>query len=219
MRVLRKTRRSDEAPSLKPTPRRLLSGALHRSNVGGTAPWGGSSSGGFTLIELILVMVILAIVLTAAAPSLSRFFRARDLESEAMRFLALTRYGQSRAVSEGIPMMLWLDAGTGEYGLQANTTFVAIDNSALTYQMDEALAVEAELPILSVLQHPWSLANQSVDQLPTIRFTPDGYIAETSPERFLFTHTRDEDNHLWVGLSLNRLRYELQTNIVQQARR
>lgn len=216
MRGTRQVRLSAEVKDLKRGLGGIPPGRSHDEEPGRVRR---SSLGGFTLIELILVMVILAVVVSVAAPSLSRFFRTRELESETMRFLALTRYGQSRAVSEGIPMMLWVDAETGEYGLQADTTFVAIDNRALTYQLEESVAVEAELPMLSVPQNSWSLANQLVDQLPTIRFTPDGYIAETSPERFLFTQTRDEDNHAWVGLSQNRLQYELQTNIVQQVRR
>ena len=64
--------------------------------------------GGFTLVELILVMVLLAIVIAVAAPSLSQFFHSRSLESEAQRFMALTRAAQARAVSEGVPMVVWL---------------------------------------------------------------------------------------------------------------
>ena len=64
--------------------------------------------GGFTLIELILVMAVLAIVLAIIAPSLGNFFRGRTLDSEARRFVSLTRYAESRAVSEGSPMLLWM---------------------------------------------------------------------------------------------------------------
>src|SRR5689334_18148384 len=52
----------------------------------------------FTLIELILVMALLAIVMAVSAPALSNFMRGRTLDSEARRFVSLTRYGQSRAV-------------------------------------------------------------------------------------------------------------------------
>ena len=65
---------------------------------------------GFTLIELMLVLTLLLIVIGVAFPSLQHFFRGRNLDSEARRFLSLTRYGQSRAVSEGVPMVLWIDA-------------------------------------------------------------------------------------------------------------
>src|SRR2546421_9923316 len=84
----------------------------------------------FTLIELILVMAMLLIVLAVSAPALSNFFRGRTLDSEARRFLSLTRYGQSRAVSEGGPMVLWIDAKNGTYGLQEEASYAQADPRA-----------------------------------------------------------------------------------------
>src|SRR4029079_13279680 len=76
----------------------------------------------FTLIELILVLALLAIVTSLAAPSLSRFFRGRALNSEARQLLSLTDAGQSRAVSEGFPVLLWIDSQQRQYGLQLETS-------------------------------------------------------------------------------------------------
>src|SRR5437016_3625622 len=45
----------------------------------------------FTLIELILVMVMMLAILSVVAPSLSKFFKGRNLDSEARRMVALTR--------------------------------------------------------------------------------------------------------------------------------
>src|SRR5215208_532805 len=59
---------------------------------------------GFTLIELILVLGLLLIVAGISYPTLKNFFRGRALDSEARRFLSLTRYAQSRAAAEGLPM-------------------------------------------------------------------------------------------------------------------
>src|SRR5207249_1124035 len=81
------------------------------------------TSRAFTLIELILVMALLAVVLAISAPSLSRFFRSRSLDSEARRFMALTRAAQSRAVSEGVPMVLWLATKEHAYGLNGAKSF------------------------------------------------------------------------------------------------
>src|SRR6516162_6663029 len=67
----------------------------------------------FTLIELILVLALLVIITSIAAPTMSRFIRGRALDSEAQRMMALMHAAQSRAVSEGAPMMLWLDEKTG----------------------------------------------------------------------------------------------------------
>src|SRR6266850_4075427 len=76
----------------------------------------------FTLIELILVMALLTILTSLAAPSLSRFFRGRALDSEARQLLSLTHAGQSRAVADGFPMLLWIDAPQRAYGLQEEGT-------------------------------------------------------------------------------------------------
>ena len=76
----------------------------------------------FTLIELILVLALLVIITSLAAPAMSNFIRGRALDSEARRLFALMHAGQSRAVSEGMPMVLWVDEKQGAYGLQAETT-------------------------------------------------------------------------------------------------
>src|SRR6185295_5365670 len=69
----------------------------------------------FTLVELLLVMTVMVMVFALAMPTVANFFRGRTLDSEARRLLALTRSGQSRAVYEGVPMRLWVDAQQGSY--------------------------------------------------------------------------------------------------------
>ena len=74
---------------------------------------------GFTLIELILVMMLLIIMVTIVTPKLMAFFNGRKLDSEVRQFVALTHYAQSRAVSEGVPMLLWVDSKTRNLWLAA----------------------------------------------------------------------------------------------------
>ena len=94
---------------------------------------------GFTLIELILVMALLTVVISLTAPRLSRFFHGRTLDSEARRLLALTRSGQSRAVSEGVPMDLWVDAEQGTFGLEAEPSYETSDPKAVDFTLDGGL--------------------------------------------------------------------------------
>lgn len=56
---------------------------------------------GFTLLELVLVMMIICTVLAVAAPSLRGFFVSRKTNDTADRIVALTRLARSQAVSEG----------------------------------------------------------------------------------------------------------------------
>src|SRR5664279_3001935 len=97
---------------------------------------------GFTLIELILVMALLTVVISLTAPRLSRFFHGRTLDSEARRLLALTRSGQSRAVSEGIPMDLWVDTEHGSFGLEAEPSYDTTDPKAVDFTLDGGLELE-----------------------------------------------------------------------------
>src|SRR5437667_286619 len=103
----------------------------------------------FTLIELILVMALLSIVLAVSAPALSNFFRGRNLDSEARRFVSLTRYAQSRAVSEGVPMIVWMDIRQGTYGLQQEPGYTPLDEKAVDFVLSKGLRIGiADLPTL-----------------------------------------------------------------------
>src|ERR1051325_11638875 len=101
---------------------------------------------GFTLIELILVMALLMIVLGVAAPSLQGFFKGRNLDSEARRILALTVYGQSRAVSEAIPMLLWFDTRQHTYGLRAASSYLDVDPKSVEFTLDRTLELQVRNP-------------------------------------------------------------------------
>ena len=176
--------------------------------------------GAFTLIELILVMALLLIVLAVSAPALSRFFRGRNLDSEARRFLALTHYGQSRAVSEGIPMVLWIDEEKGDYGLESDPTFEETDRHAVQFTLAQDLVLEVEAGTVlkpAFTLQPTSLRSKQNEAV--IRFLPDGFIGETSLQRVILREASDEqgDAAIWIGRSQNRLNYEIQTNHLERA--
>jgi prepilin-type N-terminal cleavage/methylation domain-containing protein len=171
----------------------------------------------FTLIELILVMTILAIAVSFTAPALANFFRGRSLDYEARRLLALTRQGQSRAVSEGLPMELWFDTSKSAYGLEAEPSYEAIDSRAVDFTLDSQMQIEfndqnsgAHFGSLATTSSSGSAnAPQSSNHpnLPKIRFLPDGSISESSP-RSIHVIGRDGMS-LWLMLARNRLNYEI----------
>ena len=78
-----------------------------------------SKDKGFTLLELILVMVILSTVLAMAAPSLSGFFGSCQTHDTASQILALTQLARSQAISEGIVYRLNFDTTERTYWLTA----------------------------------------------------------------------------------------------------
>lgn len=174
---------------------------------------------GFTLIELILVMSILTIAVSITAPALANFFRGRSLDSEAKRLLALTRLGQSRAVSEGIPMELWVDGRNAQFGLEAEPSYEAADPKAVEFTLDTDMQLEAvdaglrrkttTTRFTTTSSGPplvQTVLSRHAD-LPRIRFLPDGSIAETSPQKLCLTG-RDGFS-IWLVQSRNGLSYEL----------
>ncbi len=176
---------------------------------------------GFTLIELILVMALLTIVISLTAPKLSRFFHGRTLDSEARRLLALTRSGQSRAVSEGIPMDLWVDAQQGAFGLEAEPSYDTSDSKAVDFTLDSGLQLEvvnktvvAPATTMTMISQPVSTAsvprvNLVHASLPTIRFLPDGSIGEASPQML---HVISSDGgSLWLVQASDGVSYEIRS--------
>jgi type II secretion system protein H len=169
----------------------------------------------FTLIELLLVMTIMVTAMAIAAPTLANFFRGRTLDSEARRLLALTHSGQNRAVSEGIPARLWVDAAQHSYGLQQDPGWSDRDPKALEFACDKELEIEvvhAEVSRSKSARNrvPTNAQAQANPRgLPEIRFMPDGTIDETSPRA---VHLQDRSGtSLWLAMATNRLSYEIRT--------
>ena len=103
---------------------------------------------GFTLVELVVVMALLAIVAALSAPAMSRSIRARNLNGEAARFIAATEYGRDEAVSQGVPMTVWIDPATQRFGVDPRAGFEGIElrsrefavNADIHFEMDGAVA-------------------------------------------------------------------------------
>jgi hypothetical protein len=171
-------------------------------------------------------MALLTIVVSIGSPALARFFRGRTLDSEARRFLSLTRYGQSRAVSEGVPMVLWIDVEQRLYGLNAEPGHLAVESGgreeeedprAVEFLLHEDLQIEVERVEVRTLARQYDVPTPRVDRLPEIRFTPDGFFSETSPDAVLLRE--GEERVVWIAQNRNRSHYELQTNHVHYVRR
>ena len=187
---------------------------------GSCSPIGTLGHRAFTLIEFILVMALLAIVIAVIAPSLSNFFRGRKLDSEARRFVALARYGQSRAASDGVPMILWMDRQAGTYGLREQDGFsldtlqVESERSRMRKEFQKVDTQEPTFHLAQNLRFELEGVNSRTNgRLVTIRFLPDGTIDEAAlrvlqllqedPEK------RRETETLWIAQSLDNTRYEI----------
>ena len=188
----------------------------------------------FTLIELILVMVLLAVVIAVVAPSLSNFFRGRELDSEARRFVSLARYGQNQAVSVGSPMILWMDQTEGTYGLREQDGNTARDlpvASSLVMERKRHEIVDVKQPefrLADKLRFELADSGRTNGRIVTIRFLPDGAIDEGSVRSLLIWQEGrassgksklDADSEsIWIAQSRDRSRYEVvnKTNALER---
>src|ERR1039458_4197535 len=156
-------------------------------------------SSAFTLIELILVLALLVIITSLVAPAMSNFIRGRALDSEARRLFALMHAGQSRAVSEGLPVMLWVDEKQNAYGLEEETPPKGGDPKAENLTVDE----NVQIAVLNV----GAAALTTIRNLPAIRFLADGTIDRSSPQTLRLA---DAKGHaLWLIEARNRMGYEI----------
>jgi type II secretion system protein H len=158
---------------------------------------------GFTLIELILILALLVIITSLAAPATANFIRGRALDSEARRLFALTHIAQSRAVSEGVPMMLWVDQKNGAYGISAE--MAGKPGSKKSDPQAEDLKLDSTLQIAAL--NVGSGAPTTFNNLPAMKFLPDGTVDENSPQT---VQLGDSAGFMrWLLLNKTRTGYEV----------
>ncbi|HEX3717895.1 MAG TPA: GspH/FimT family pseudopilin [Verrucomicrobiae bacterium] len=163
----------------------------------------------FTLIEMILVMAIMVILLSVIYPSLKGFFRGRNLDNEARRFLSLTRYGQSRAIAEGLPIELWINPKQGSYGLQALSGYTETQTNPMNFTLDQTVQISFSAPSSVLIRsNYWTQAKGQYGAVTKIRFQPDGFISDTSPEKILFRQS--DGGQITVAETPSHLRYDIQ---------
>jgi type II secretion system protein H len=165
------------------------------------------SQRGFTLIELVMVMVLLVIAAAFVAPHMASFFRGRVLNSEARRLLALTYYGQSRAVAEGVPVLLWINSKQDSYGLVTQSAKAEPDDKASSFNVDSSLTLETTAPDASIVSEGQDEGLGVPNNLPVIRFMPDGYFDPSSVSKIVLR--QGAEAALELVPTANRLGYEI----------
>ncbi len=131
----------------------------------------GSNARGFTLLELILVMVIISAVLTMAAPSLRGFFASRKAHDAAAGILSLMRYARSQAITEGCNYRLNLDPDEGTYWL-------TMDDAGGYAELDTSLGRKFLLPEFTTMEVEMDddIEQDEGDAEAYIGFYPKGHV-------------------------------------------
>lgn len=143
---------------------------------------------GFTLTELMVVLVILGIVTAIGLPGLNKFFRSLDLNGEVQGVATTLRVTRQRAITENNDYCAYWD--------QAQRTFVWFDddNNDGAKQGTEKSGATAPYPswvtVTEVSTNPFAAdtvvfyPNGSTNTSGSLQFTnPDGYSRSLSVVR------------------------------------
>jgi Tfp pilus assembly protein FimT len=165
----------------------------------------------------LLVLALLTVVMAVAAPTLSRFFKGRYVDSEAQRVLELTRFASSRAVAEGVPMIFWVNIEQRTYGLHAEEGFVENDPQAVTYSLADNVNLFVTLPETLLQVNPTQELEQQTtaairpqaEGLLEFRFLPNGVLGDDSPALIEICEEDREDAAVRIAPNRSRLYYEI----------
>jgi general secretion pathway protein H len=127
---------------------------------------------GFSLIELIVVLLIISLSISLVTPSLSRFSRTIELKAAAKKVSGILRYYRSEAVNKGQVYQVLFDSDLRE---------VRVQSMELTEEKAGAEKKEGESPqkiyFLPEGVHIKEIKVESPQyssDLPTIEFYPNG---------------------------------------------
>jgi general secretion pathway protein H len=112
-------------------------------------------SKGFSLIEMLVVLILIGFSISLVAPSLSRFSRAMELKGAAKKISGILRYCRCEAVSKGQVYQVRFDTNLREVRVQPMES---------TYFLPEGVQIK-EVQMTSV---------QPTSDLPMIEFYPNG---------------------------------------------
>jgi len=150
----------------------------------------GGGRGGFTLLELVLVMVVICTVLAMAAPSLRGFFASRQTQDTAAYLVALTELARSQAISEGRVYRLNLDPVEGTYWLtvQGGGDFERLETEfGRTFRLPDGVRMELSTDSGHITFQPTGRVDAAKNRL-TARQGDRAFVNSTAAtERFQVT--------------------------------
>lgn len=156
-------------------------------------------------------MALIAIAAALSAPRMASFFRGRALDQEARRLLALTRYAQSRAANEGVPVLLWVDRASASYGLEIQPGFgTGDDPRAVTYELDRDITLETAASTQPEPYEDEGVASPGGPPREGLLFLPDGLLDLTSLSKIVLR--QGEEGAVALMPTSNGLGFELRTD-------
>ena len=131
---------------------------------------------GFTLIELMVVIVMIGILSAMAAPMFSRVIPRLKTRAEARNMLNMIRLAKSKAISENAQFGVYIDANARTYRLFKDT----VSPANATYDSGDSLITGPVNMDPNVVLVSCSFGNNSVVMLPTGAASQSGNIVVNS---------------------------------------
>ena len=125
---------------------------------------------GFTLLELLIVLLIMGISAAVAAPPVSRFMNTLEFKKQTSRMMAVMRYARLMAVTKGHSVYMEI----AEDSNSLNLTGAVTEEKDLGLSGDDILSLEPEMIIFSPGGHatPGSLKFTKGDRSQKIIIDP-----------------------------------------------
>jgi prepilin-type N-terminal cleavage/methylation domain-containing protein len=133
----------------------------------------GARDHGFTLIELVLVMMILAIFLAVAVPQLRGFMSGSAARDAATQVIALAQYARAKAAADSVVYRLSINEATGEYQLTAGSADGTGQFSELGNEFGQMFSLPTGMKV-TVQRLNSALPSSTTASLGDIEFRPDG---------------------------------------------
>lgn len=118
---------------------------------------------GFSLMELVIVLVILGLSISLVTPSLSRFSKTIELKAAAKKISGILRYYRSEAIQQGKVHQVLFDSNLREVRIQS-----------LEPSEEKILKNKYPLPVGVQIKEVNIPAPQYPDDFPVIEFYPSG---------------------------------------------
>ena len=139
---------------------------------------------GFTLMELILVLLILTVIVGMTIPSLRGPAAKRGIDECAGQLLALTQYARSQAVAEGVAYRLNVDVAARTYYLtkQDGPEFYELGTEfGRVFEVPEGIELQWDSAYLDQQQQLFAITGQVppdalAGPVPFVEFRPSGRV-------------------------------------------
>ena len=127
---------------------------------------------GFSLIELIVVMILLSLTGALVVPSLSRFSKGVELKGAVKRVAAILRFSRSEAVNQGKVYQVFFDAELRQVRVQpAETEEGKAEGEPAEQKPSQKIYI---MPPSVQIKEVKAEEPEFPSELPTIEFYPNG---------------------------------------------